>query len=431
MKNLLKQILTSMTNIDGWHILERKIESSEVFYVKDAIDMNRMKNVHHFDVTVYKDFEENNNRYKGSSRTKIAPTMSADEIKEALEDAAYAATFVKNQHYPLIQGYGEQSVVMPSDLSNKHLIDWVPEITKVIYKNEDTIKGINSAELFLNRNHYAILNSEGVDIAYDNHDVELEFITNWKNEGEEVESYKHISFSDLNKEQIATEIQTMIEISKEKASAEDTPSLKGINVLLTGEPAKTMFDYYLTHASAKSVYEQISTFKIGESVQGNFKGDAVTITLEPMLKNSSHARPFDGDGLQLKTTELIKNGKLINYWGGARFAHYLDLEPVGNIDNIVVEPGSKSIEAMKSEPYLELLEFSDFQMNGLTGDFAGEIRLGRYFDGHKVVPVTTGSISGNIHQVQEEFYLSTEIHQINNYKGPKTMQLLNMDIAGN
>lgn len=431
MKTLLKQTLTSMENIDGWHILEREVQSTEIFYVKDAVDMNRMKNVHHFDVTVYRNFEEADQKYTGSSTTKIAPTMTEAEVKEALEDAAYAATFVKNDYYPLIDGFGKEHVVLDSKLQEKPLMTFVPEITETIYKHQDAYKGINSAELFLNKNRYGILNSQGVDLTYENHNVELEFITNWKTDGEEVESYQHISFSDLMKDQIETQVGSMIDIAKEKSAACKTPQLEDIPVLLTGGPAKTMFDYYLAHSSARSVYEKISTFEIDQSMQGQVKGDAITITLDPMMQNSSKARPFDVDGLPLKKTQIIDKGQLKSYWGGARFAYYLSMKPVGNIQNFIVEPGSKSIETMKSQPYIELLEFSDFQMNSLTGDFAGEIRLGRYFDGEKVVPVTTGSLSGNIKDVQEEMYLSQETHQINNYIGPKTIQLLHMTIAGN
>ena len=85
---------------------------------------------------------------------------------------------------------------------------------------------------------------------------------------------------------------------------------------------------------------------------------------------------------------------------------------------------------MKSEAYLELAAFSHFQMNPMTGNFAGEIRLGWYYDGKTRIPVTGGSISGNIREVQENMYLSKELQQDNNFIGPKTIQLYNVTVVG-
>ena len=83
--------------------------------------------------------------------------------------------------------------------------------------------------------------------------------------------------------------------------------------------------------------------KIGESVQGeNIKGDALRLTLEPYLKNSSFSAPFDSDGLALQPARIIEDGKLKRYWGEQRFCHYLDIAPTGGIRNIAVAPGKKS-----------------------------------------------------------------------------------------
>ena len=71
-----------------------------------------------------------------------------------------------------------------------------------------------------------------------------------------------------------------------------------------------------------------------------------------------------------------------------------------------------------------------FQMDPLTGDFGGEIRLGWYFDGEVTKPITGGSISGNIKEVESEMYLSSETQRSNNFSGPKTIELHNISLAG-
>jgi PmbA protein len=197
------------------------------------------------------------------------------------------------------------------------------------------------------------------------------------------------------------------------------PSLGKHTVLLTGEGAKGLFDFYNTQANGKFVFEGISTAKVGESIQGeNIKGDIISIKLVPFIENSSESAAYDNDGLPLSTVNLIENGILKSYWGNIQYSHYMDIKPTGNIRNVVVEGGSKSIAEFKKEPYLELVSFSNFQMDPFTGDFGGEVRLGWYFDGDKTVPVTGGAVTGNIKDVQKEMYLSKEIQIDNNFIGP-------------
>lgn len=432
MNDLLKNILSSMDQIDGWHILTQEISSNELFYIKQNLDMNRIKDVVHYQVTVYKDFEEDGNKYKGSSTVKIAPTLEAVEIKEILHSAAFASTFVKNQYYPLLDSQLTGDFSKESSFGSDSLQNWMPKLTEALFKNDDPkTNPLNSSELFLNKCFKRIQNSNGLDVTFTHYNGNLEFIANWTGK-EEVETYKNIDFADFKPELIASEVKSLIEITKEKTNAVSTPSLEGVNVLLTGGPVKEFFTYYLLGSGAKSVYEEISQFKISDPMQGDkIIGDKVSITIDPNLENSTLSKAVDQDGYQLKKVKIIEDGKLLRFWGDCRYSHYLGVEPTGALSNYIVDSGTLSIDELKSDPYIELVEFSDFQMNPMTGDFAGEIRLGRYFDGEKIIPVTTGSLSGNIRDVQENMFLSKEQYQDNNYLGPKTIKLCHVNIAGN
>ena len=429
----IKEILFNSKGIDGWKINESKIEASELFFIKKELDMNRAKEVHHFKVTVYKDFEEDGVMYKGSSSTNIYPTMSDEEIKKAIESAAFAASFVKNKYYPLVRPSEVAISNIESGFSKASISEWLPKVTEAIFSSDKYDKGsINSSEIFLEKVYTRIINSEGVDVSYDGYKGQIEMITNWKEDGEEIELYKDVKFADFDKEDIVKCVENMLKMSKDKAIAKSTPVLKNIPVLLSGEPVKEFFNYYYDQANAQLVYEGISTAKVGECVQGKeIKGDKVNITVDPLLKGSTLSAPYDEDGYPLKAVDIYIDGVLKGYWGNNRFSHYLNIEPTGNIRNIIVHEGCQSVDSLKSEPYLELVAFSDFQMDTMTGDFAGEIRLGWYFDGKNITPVTAGSISGNIKDVQQDMYFSKEIQQLNNFKGPKTIKLQNVSIAGN
>ncbi|MDF2673162.1 MAG: peptidase [Clostridiales bacterium] len=432
MLDLIKKVLENCNDIDGWKIIEKVIKSNELFFIKKDLDMNRVKDVHHFTITVYKDFEENGVKYKGSSSTNIHPTMRESEIMLSVESAAFGAKFIKNQYYPLVKPTNMVQPKLKSNLSEKAMVEWLPETTDAIFSGDEYKKGwINSAELFINHVDTRIVNSEGVDISYNNYKGELEFITNWKEESEEIELYKDIKFANFDSEWFTQNVEEMLSISMGRAKAKPMPNLGKHTVLLTGEGARSLLDFYNTQASVKLVFEGISTAKLGESIQGeNITGDVINMKLDPFIENSSESAAYDNDGLPLSKVNLIENGVLKSYWGNTQYSHYMNVKPTGSIKNIVVDGGKKSLAAFKTEPYIELISFSNFQMDPFTGDFGGEVRLGWYYDGEKTIPVTGGAVTGNIKDVQHEMYLSKELQVDNDFIGPRTIQLFNVSVSG-
>ena len=428
----IKQSLKNNKNIDGYKIVENRVEANELFFIKKNVDMDRAKDVHHFKVTVYKDIDENEKRYRGSATTNIQPTMSDAEIEKAIDDALFAAQYAKNTYYPLVKPVLKYKAMKASKFERESLSYWMNEITKAVYKNDNYEKGgINSCEIFLNKVYTHIANSEGVDTEAINYNCMVEFITTWKEAGEEVELYKCLSFSELDEDKVAKEVEDMIEICKEKAIAKNTPNLEKSNVLLTGDAVKDIFSFYYSKSNAIAVYRNESIWKIGDKVQGEYvSGDLITMMLDPFMKNSTNSASFDEDGFPLEPVTILENGILKRYIADNRYGHYLNVQPTGLIDNMIIFGGSKTIDELKKDLYIEIVAFSDFTVDELTGDFCGEIRLASYFDGKKLTSVTGGSISGNINELQNEMFLSKETQKNNNFEGPKVVKLLNATVAG-
>ncbi len=428
----IKKILMNHKEISGYKIKETKVDSNELFFIKKNLDMDRAKSVHHFSVTVYVDFTEEGVKYKGSSMTNIHPTMNEEEIEKAIGEAAFAAGFVRNPYYPLVKPAASEITLPTSNFAIETLPSWMNEIAKALYKNDIYEKGgINSCEIFLDKIRTRIVNSEGVDVTEEGYHCMVEFITTWKEEGEEIELYRRIDCSDFDAELLADEVKNMITICKEKAIAVSTPALKTATVILTREAVKDFFAYYYSKSNASSVYNHSSTWKVGDEIQGDeVKGDRITLTLDPYMKNSTCSEAFDSEGFPVKPVTIIDHGELKQYAADTRYAHYLEVVPTGNISNMVVESGSKTIEELKQEPYLMTAAFSDFTVDVLTGDFCGEIRLAWYYDGKTTIPVTGGSITGNIAKHQQEMYLSKERQKDNNFEGPAMVMLRQVTVAG-
>lgn len=432
MINKIKQILINNKKVDGYKIVENKVEANELFFVKKNVDMDRAKDVHHFKVTVYKVGEENGEKYRGTASVNIHPTMNDKEIEKAINDALFAAQYAKNQYYPLVKPVKNYKSLKASNFSKETIPYWINEVTKAVYKNDNYNNGgINSCEIFLSKIYTRIVNSEGVDVEATNYECIVEFVATWKETNEEVELYKCLLFSELDPEGVAREVENTINSCREKAVAKSTPNIEKASVIFTGEAVKDLFNFYYSKSNAISVYNNESTWKIGDKIQGKrVEGDNLTMFLDPFMSNSTYSVNFDGDGYPLEPVKVIENGELKRYIADNKHAYYLGVEPTGAIRNITVCGGSQSFDELKKEPHIETGAFSDFTVDDLTGDFCGEIRLAWYFDGEKTIPVTGGSISGNILELQNNMFLSKEIEKHNNFEGPRAVKLLNVTVAG-
>ena len=441
MLNRIINILNANKDLSDWKIVQNQTEANELFLIKKQIDMPRSKHINNITITAYKDFEEDGKKFRGSSMINIHPTMSDEEISNAVNDIAFSASFIKNQYYTIPEKSDREIKSLESKFDSAPLAEWMPKIKEALYKYDNYDKGyINSSELFLNKNITTIINSRGIHLSYVSYKGEIELISSWKDSGEEIELYKELTFSDYDPDALSTAAKGILEMSMERAETQPTPSLEGITVILAGEPVAEVLKHYYIRSNAQSVYQHVSTAKLLESIQGeNIQGDMINLMIDPALSNSVGSAPVDDDGVVQTAHKIIENGILQKYWGSNQYCQYLNVLPTGRINNLVFEGGSKTIEEMRSMPNIEIVAFSDFGINTMTGDFAGEIRLGWYNDGNTRVAVSGGSISGNLNNVQANMYLSKELQQCTakevfqplGYKGPKALMMHNISIAGN
>lgn len=439
MIEIIRDICAGVAGVSGYKIQERNCEAVELFFVENELDMNRGKKVRQYQVTVYHDFCEADLRYKGSATVKIHPTMNPAEIRRTIAAAVFAAKHVKNQDYPLAKPGQAGAAPTTGSVSAAPATLAVPVAEAVFGAAPARAHAhaprsgawINSAEVFLSRIETRVVNSEGVDVSESNFRGEVELIADWGKGKEEVELYKLIRFSAFDPEQIGRAVADLLELCRAKGGARPTPAIAGATVLLSGAPVRDFLHYYYMKAAARNVYEKSSTARLGENIQGPaVRGDRVSLRLEPGLANSTASHRFDEDGTLLAPAQIFADGKLVRYWGNQQFAHYLQAEPTGIITNQVYQGGSLCGAALQSDCHLELLDFSDFQMDVLTGDFGGEIRFGWCYEGGERYPVSGGAISGNIGAVQEEMYFSKELRREDDFMGPQTVKLDKIAVTG-
>ena len=200
-------------------------------------------------------------------------------------------------------------------------------------------------------------------------------------------------------------------------------------MLFSTADACEIYSYFADRLNAAFVYRKMSDWEIGQSICPSFRGDRLSLSAVRELPNSSANRLYDSEGAPIRDVPLLENGVARHYLGSRMFSSYLGLEDSFIPTNFTVSGGTEKEAELRRGPFLEVVEFSDFQVDAVTGDLFGEIRLGYWNDGEKTVPVTGGSISGSMLSLVENMRLSSETVQYNNWSVPSVTLLKGVSVT--
>jgi len=421
--------------LNAWRIVEQQVESRELFLVGTRADMRRAKEVSRLQATVYRDFSRDGRACRGSATARLHPTQGRRELERALRAAAGAAGHVLNPAYPLVSPGGPAPQV-PEAPGVPDLGGALDSLGAVLLETGGVQKGekarLNSAELFLERGETRVRNSEGVDVRFGFFQGSGELFVEAEAPGGPVELFQPLAFARVRADELRVELDRQLELCERRARAVPTPALGSPPVLLTGVAVRELLSYFTYHSSAEAAYGRVARFRPGEGVQGRqVDGDPLTLSLEPYLEHSPSSVPWDVDGWPLAPTALIEQGRLLRWWGPLRWCHYQGCPPTGHLPNVRVGPGSRGLAELRRGGCLEVAVFSDFQCDALTGDFAGELRLGTWQDpGGGRQPVTGGSLSGRLPELAGGLELSAEILRLDGYEGPAGVRLASAAVSG-
>ncbi len=399
-------------------------ESYECFYVKGKLETVRCTDTCDKVVTVYVDHDG----FKGDSQFFVYPSTTGEELAELIEKAAEKAALLNNQMYTLPEKEtGEYEV--DSNFSAYTLADLAGKIADCVFA-ANTVENadLNSVEVFVNRYTDTVCNSRGIEKTQVRYNAMVEAIPTFNGENESVELYQQYNFSAFDAETVKGEIaQKLLEV-KARASAVKPDFAMDCKVILNKEELGNLFGTISHELNYATVYAHAGVFHKGDDIQTAPTGDPITITMAGSVPGNIRSGHFDGDGMTLKDTVIVENGKAVTYYGANRFGQYLNEQPTGNLRCIRVAPGSACEKCLTAAPYLEVLSMSGLQVDTFTDYIGGEIRLAYYCDGEKVIPVTGISITGSLKQVLSSIRLSTEIAADDGYTGPSKAILQDMKI---
>ena len=448
----------SPIRIADWRLVGRTISRQEQYFVAEKSEQLRSVEEADFALTVYVDGEAEGKKSRGEATVTIQPTHTASEVEAKIRQAVFAASKSKNPWYDIPGPAPAKAAPPASGFESLDGIARMEAVKKALYAREAaagdkagaaparkasgawvpgataTEPRINSLEIFISREDRTFLNSKGQAFEGRRWRGYSEFVVDAPSKNGPVELFDDIEFSEPDAGRLSAATAARLAQVADRAVAIPLPALKDIPVILSGKEAEEVFAWFAGNATTTAVFTKSSTFALGENVQRGEKNEAVAepidLWAEPVLAGLPASAAFDVDGFPLERTPVIQGGILVNLVGLIRYADWLGQARRGAFPLFSVSPGAASIEAMRAAPHLEPVMFSDFRLDGITGDFGAEIRLAYWFDGKKRVPVTGGSISGSVSELRASMRRSSERWIATRSLCPMAVQLHGVSITG-
>ncbi len=425
---MLEQLfeILKASGVYAWEVSDEKTEGWEFYFIRHALDQNRAKSVEHITLRIYQRIGEDQ---IGVAAAELPPTATAAEAKKLVDSLAYQATLAPNRAYTLNQpaeAHAAPRADAPVDVP-AIAGDFLAAMASV---PETAGEDLNSYEVFAAAVTRRFVTSEGIDVTETFPSSMLEAVVNARKDGHEIELYRMYKSGSCDAEGLRRDLSRVMAYGRDRLRSVPTPALGTADVIFSTDDARQIYDYFVTRMNPSAVLRKFSDWKLGEPIESEVRGDRVTVEALRTLPNSSRNRAFDAEGAPIRDTVMIRAGVPERYLGGRMFSCYMGLEDSFIPGNIAVSGGTRSEAELRQGRYLEVVEFSDFQVDAMTGDIFGEIRLAYLYDGGTVTPVSGGSISGNMHDFIKEMYLSSESVQYNNYRLPAVTKLCGVTVTG-
>lgn len=435
--------------ISYWTIKIRHNKKNNIYLQKDykiesILDSERKE----VQFTVYKEFDER----VGQSSFVFPFSDDFETFKDELKDAIFICSKSKSKKYSLpkkrdtilcdnninYKNFYNQKFV--DKFNNKELESFVKEkieLFKRLIKEEDAKQKkitLNCFEFFNTLEKIQFVNSEDIKKEYTKTKSYIQFVLILHKEKKETEHiiYKRIndSFSFDFEKFFNNEILNVLETG-------DTIPAKNFNgkVILLEKATSEFFNPDLTmnpligHASARLKFLGISQYEKNKKIL-EAKNDKLTISLNPLLKKNFISKPFDNLGITGKKISLINNNTFQNYFATKQYADYLNIKPTGPFGVIEIKEGKKMIRELSKDDYVEIISFSSFVPDIVSGDFSAEIRFGYLVQNNRKIQFKGGLFTGNVFNLLKEAELSKEKIEEAGYFGPKAIKFNRAEIVG-
>ena len=417
--------LLKASGVHAWEVTDTETLGWEFYFIRHRLDQNRMKNVRHVNLTVYETAD--GGKTLGSATAEVPLDADDAGMQTLIRDLSYRASLVKNAYYTLNPASTAKAPDTKLDLKAiaKKFIETMTSLPET--ETED----LNSYEIFVSEVRRRFCSSTGTDVSFVYPSSMVEVVVNARRDGHEIELYRMLTSGDCDEKTLRETLEKAMTQGRDRLVAVPTPNFGKIPVVFSGDDAEELYSYFAARLSPAMLFRRFSDYEIGKPIAEELLGDKLTVRTVENLPGSSKNFAYDNEGAKVRDVVLMDAGVPKFFTGNRMFSCLMGLEGTFNPTNMIFEGGTKTEEELRSGEYLEVVEFSDFQVDPIAGDVFGELRLGYYHDGRgNVTPVTGGSVSGDMGEYLKRMTFTKETTRSDNVVYPKLTRLEDVTFAG-
>lgn len=435
--------LSDTPEADAWQAASISEEQTQLYVIGEQVESQRDVHDARVEVVLHNIHEPHvpdaPGPVSGASSVTLLATDIADPtvLRARLGYAATIASLTDNQPYALP---GSPTDGFPAVQTSDPAL--AGDMRAAVAETMDRLRAavaswssvrLSSAELYATRSQRGLRNSRGLAGQSQGTRVFLDFVLIAHQDDREAEFHAEMERRRLSDLMIEGTVDAYATFARHSLYARPPATYTG-PVVLSGAALPEFFGPIVFNTSAQAQFQKVSRVKPGEYICGEEpRGDPITLITDARRPFGLRTTPFDAEGIPAQTVPVVESGVFARPWADARYAAYLGVEPTGSFANLTIPPGSWSLDDLRSTdsgPVYEIVAFSWFNPDDISGDFACEIKLGYRHDVHGTTPIKGGSLAGNVFTALADARLSQETYSDGNYFGPAGIRFGSLSIAG-
>ena len=352
--------------------------------------------------------------------------LSDESIKSTIEKSRTIASFLEPDNF---QGLAKDNLIdqldinceinFPKNFSTDELIEMTVECEKAALNYDKKIKNSEGSEYAYSQSNNLILNSHGALGSYSSTNYTLSCVVIAEDNNVKERDYAYTTRRNFEK---TDSVQHIGELSAKKAVSRlgaKSISTRKCPIILSPELAVGLFSSFLSAINGNNIYKKNSFLK--DYVGKKIFPDHVSIIEDPDVTEGLGTRPFDSEGVQTYSKDIVRDGVLNTYMLDTYSARQLNLKSTANsgYSNIFIKSSNLMTEDLTDsiDEGVLITEMMGSGANILTGDYSRGA-FGYLIKKGKIShPVTNFTIASNmmdmfknISEIGSDFYQNSKIN---------------------
>jgi len=424
--------LKARSDLKAWSVQQVNSRSVQQYEMPGTTEAVRSVDSEKYTVTVLRETPDAEG--KPGCGEGVVTILPGADLGPVLDEAALIAGMIHNPPYD----FPGKAPVPGVELADPALqADPKKELQLALEELKSTTETfpqvrLTAAECFAEESTVHFVNNKGMEAEQTGTSVHLEWVFIAGSGEGEVETFAELErrrFLDLNLKQ---EVAQRARYTTDLLSAGPAPTYAG-PVIIRGGTLGNVIDATVLKilSSGRSKFTGESPWEVGQPIfKEDVRGDAITLFANRKLPYGTRSNRCDGDGIPAQRLTLVKENALAAFTANQQYAEYLGIPATGGFGNIELQSGTSPAAELLAGDYLEASEFSWFNANPISGDFACEIRLGYVVKGGVRKPFKGGLLVGSILTMLTDVDLSKETGFYGFYTGPTTVRFNQLKVAG-